>query len=639
LYRGRSAGVFLFVQELSPKQLYNSSQNSPGEFVMRRFYITALVLLFLIAALLPLQGRFTVSAVTDGERQAMYTKPGVVRIRVASIGAFAYEDTEHSVSAREYKFSDGEQGSGFFISPDGYICTNAHVVQMVHDGDEKAQQNLIRQFVFWVGQNIYKIDPRSLTQSNFNYIYQHSRLTGFYMVHEVVIADGSVFTFELKPAGYGAPTGENENAKDVAIIKIEVKNAPVLKFGDSDTVQLQDPIRVWGYPGAADVHNPGWVSDKSALEASGNPGEVSAKKASAGGAPILQVSAPTAPGNSGGPVLNAKNEVIGLLTFGSTQTQGFNYAVTSDTAMEFVKAVGVKNDFGPADKLYREGLELYWAGHYKEAMPKFEEVKRLFPQHPVVNQLIQSSQQAITEGKDQSGMSATSWVVIVVLAVLFLIVAVVIIGVVGFLLLRKRGKAKPAIPGATAAKPAPSLATNTPAAKAGSYSPSPAQPAPYSPVSTPAAPSPYSAPPAASTPLQRPPMPQMTVLGTPGDKTMDLSATIAIAPEVDTAPIGYGAIKFISGALAGQRFEIKPEGACIGRDGSLAQIVITDPRISKRHLWIGVKDGRVAIADQGSRNGTFLNDPKSPRVTETSLTPGDTVILGESDVARFEYMM
>jgi pSer/pThr/pTyr-binding forkhead associated (FHA) protein len=43
--------------------------------------------------------------------------------------------------------------------------------------------------------------------------------------------------------------------------------------------------------------------------------------------------------------------------------------------------------------------------------------------------------------------------------------------------------------------------------------------------------------------------------------------------------------------------------------------------------------------DQDSRNGTFVNDPKSERVTEATLNAGDTVILGESDVARFEYQI
>jgi len=112
---------------------------------------------------------------------------------------------------------------------------------------------------------------------------------------------------------------------------------------------------------------------------------------------------------------------------------------------------------------------------------------------------------------------------------------------------------------------------------------------------------------------------------------------VAITPDGNTSPIHWGSIRFVSGALSGQQFEVKPDGAFIGRDASSSQIVIADPRISKRHVWIGVKEGRVVIEDQGSRNGTFINDPKSQRVTETSLSPGDTIILGESDVARFEY--
>jgi pSer/pThr/pTyr-binding forkhead associated (FHA) protein len=118
--------------------------------------------------------------------------------------------------------------------------------------------------------------------------------------------------------------------------------------------------------------------------------------------------------------------------------------------------------------------------------------------------------------------------------------------------------------------------------------------------------------------------------------TVDLSRTMALTADDNVFP-NYGAIHFISGPLSGQRFEIKADGDYIGRDGGSSQIVVGDPRISKRHVWIGVKNGRVVIEDQNSRNGTFVNDPRSARVTETSLNPGDTVILGESDVARFEY--
>jgi hypothetical protein len=387
-------------------------------------------------------------------------------------------------------------------------------------------------------------------------------------------------------------------------------------LGDSDQVKVSDTDTVIGYPGVADFGEfKNFMSPKSQLEATFTYGHISATKSLASGAPILQTDANIDHGNSGGPVLNDKGLVIGLATFGKDSQHSF--VVTSNTAKEFVNAVGAKNELGLTDNLYREGLDLYWQEHYKEAMPKFEEVKRLFPQHSEVNRLIQSSQQAITEGKDKSGMGAACGLGVgLVLLVLFIIVAIIVIAVVIFLLMRRRGKSpQPATAGATAPRPAPSPAPSR------AESPRPA-PAPYSPP--PARPSPYVTPNVNPADLGR---------------TVDLSATIAIPKDHDTAPMSYGTIQFVSGVLNGQKFDVKPEGSAIGRDGSLAQIVIADPRISKRHLWIGVRDGRVAIVDEGSRNGTFLNDPKSPRVTEAFLSPGDTVILGESDVARFEYQM
>jgi hypothetical protein len=123
-----------------------------------------------------------------------------------------------------------------------------------------------------------------------------------------------------------------------------------------------------------------------------------------------------------------------------------------------------------------------------------------------------------------------------------------------------------------------------------------------------------------------------------GPLDFDPTRTVAINRE-STVAISYGTIKFVSGVLSGQEFNVNPEGSYIGRESSLSQIVVSDPRISKRHLWIGVKDGLVKIVDQDSRNGTFVNDPKSERITEATLNTGDTVILGESDVARFEYQV
>ena len=137
--------------------------------------------------------------------------------------------------------------------------------------------------------------------------------------------------------------------KTLPIIKIEVKNAPILKLADSDKVQLQDHVTVIGYPGAADTFNSGLLSSKSALEATINDGKISAKKQATSGAPILQTSTAATHGNSGGPVINDANEVIGLLTFrGDTvngqEVSGFSFIVPSNTVMEYVKSAGATND-------------------------------------------------------------------------------------------------------------------------------------------------------------------------------------------------------------------------------------------------------------------------------------------------------
>jgi hypothetical protein len=578
---------------------------------MRRLLFVATGAFFIAAALLPSQRTFVVSAVTDGERLAMYSKPAVVRIVDGAAGVIVFSPPGYQ--PQQYNVSAIGLGSGFFISSNGYIATNAHVVSTTKEGDDKAKQRLFWQMVQQIGQQLGK-DPRTL---NANFIDQYSRFQSYQKFHHVIIPDGTALPFELKQ--YGAPTGEGaDQGKDVAIVKIEVRNAPILKLGDSDKVQLQDHVTVIGYPGAADTFDSGILSARSALEATINDGKISARKQAASGAPILQTSTPATHGNSGGPVLNDANEVIGLLTFrGDTvnnqEVSGFAFIVPSNTVMEYVKSAGAANTEGPTDTLFREGLDYYWNQYYSSAIPKFEEVKRMFPQHSEVDGLIQSSQQAKSEGKERSSFPV--WLIAVIFVVLVLLVLLIVLIVAGVLIAKKRKKKEvPSAPGGGKAFPTPA-----PSPSRAAYSPAPAS----------ANPSPKPA--AAS-----PPSPIPHVVGGDQGMTVDLSRTVALTEDGAFKP-SYGSITFVSGPLSGQEFQIHADGDFIGRDGGSSQIVLADPRISKRHVWIGVKNGRVVITDQNSRNGTFINDPKSQRVTETSLSAGDVVILGESDVARFEY--
>jgi S1-C subfamily serine protease len=590
---------------------------------MRKSIILAFVMLFLAGSLVY---RFPVNAqqVSEGQRLAMFSKPSVVRILDGYLGKIFWPRTN-----KVYDVAYVGSGSGSFIDPNGYIATNAHVTNTTKEGDDKGKEKIFVEFVKELAAD-NNINPNQILQNPalLNQVSQESQLQDFRHIHHVITPDGSVFPFEIK--AFGAPVGDG---KDVSIIKIEIKNAPILKLGNSDKVQLQDHITVLGYPAAADT---GLLDQKSALEASITDGKVSARKNAQDGAPVLQVSAPATHGNSGGPVLNDKGEVVGMLTFrGDTvnnqEVSGFSFVVPSSTMMEFIKQAGATNDEGIVDKRYREGLELFWKGQYTPAIAKFEEVRRLFPQHSEVGRLIGDSQQAISEGKESS--SGLGLIVIGGGLVLLLIVGG---GLVAFLAMRKK---KPQVGQPAAFQPG---GMQQPYQQQPSYPPQQQQPSYPPQQQQPSYPPQQQQP---SYPPQQPSYPQpqaqqpyqQPIPATPQQAPQAKTAVFS-AQQPGTLPVpSYGAITWTTGPLAGKKFDIRADGFYIGRDAGSAQLVIEDPRVSSRHAWVGVRNGRVVLVDSGSTNGTFLNTIASGRVQEIALNPGDTIIVSEADVARFVY--
>ena len=100
----------------------------------------------------------------------------------------------------------------------------------------------------------------------------------------------------------------------------------------------------------------------------------------------------------------------------------------------------------------------------------------------------------------------------------------------------------------------------------------------------------------------------------------------------------YGLIQCTSGALEGQRFIIEETGLYIGRDPALSQVAINDKRISKRHVRIIPRDGKVVAIDQNSTNGTFLGKAGGERITEHQLKRGDILVLADN-ASTFVYQI
>jgi pSer/pThr/pTyr-binding forkhead associated (FHA) protein len=113
-----------------------------------------------------------------------------------------------------------------------------------------------------------------------------------------------------------------------------------------------------------------------------------------------------------------------------------------------------------------------------------------------------------------------------------------------------------------------------------------------------------------------------------------MKATIAVP--ASQLPSPYGTLTCTHGARKGDAFVLKREGLTIGRDAP-AEIVLADPSVSKKHVWIGPRGEEVVAIDHGSTNGTWINSLNGERITEATLRSGDVIIVGTNDFARFEY--
>ena len=101
---------------------------------------------------------------------------------------------------------------------------------------------------------------------------------------------------------------------DIAILRSNAL-APPLPLGNSDTVRIGETVYVTGHPD-------GYIgSFSTGVVAAIRPGdELVADK-------VLQITAPVSAGSSGGPVLNAQGDVIGILNGNDSDGQLLNFAV------------------------------------------------------------------------------------------------------------------------------------------------------------------------------------------------------------------------------------------------------------------------------------------------------------------------
>lgn len=128
----------------------------------------------------------------------------------------------------------------------------------------------------------------------------------------------------------------SDSTSDLAVIKIEAKNLPTAKFGDSSKVRVGDIAIAIGNPIGEEFAGSVTAGIISALN----------RKIQYGGSvyKVLQTDAAINPGNSGGALCNAIGEVIGINSLklgGSIQQniEGIGFAIASNEASDIVEQI------------------------------------------------------------------------------------------------------------------------------------------------------------------------------------------------------------------------------------------------------------------------------------------------------------
>lgn len=393
-----------------------------------------------IVAALAVSCRSDATRLDEVQKMAYSVKPAVVRVNALGTAEFRYrnsslEDVEQrmrndgrNVTARN--LPDGEaavdtgaggSGSGFIINPDGYILTNGHVVAPTGDAaalERDLRRNgaiaaLVRHFPVEELRALYRDDS---LDRYIDMLASAGRLSGVHIVNDVELSNGEKLPFRIERYSPSL----SERGTDLALLKVTRRNLPIVRLGDSESVGVGASIWSVGYPAVASSTDEvigGWLSRDSDLEATFNPGTITAIKRNVANATVFQSNVAIYRGNSGGPAVNRDGEVVGISTWGHTSAEQIKFLVPVNAAKALIASAGVTpNVDGEFDRYYRAALDAAAAGQWKTARASLAGASRLFPNSPDV---IRFSHDAEREMRRQSSWPSPS-------------VATVIAGSVGF---------------------------------------------------------------------------------------------------------------------------------------------------------------------------------------------------------------
>lgn len=348
------------------------------------------------------------------------TQPAIVRIiarfnGTTTIPAFdvnletlTWGTGDASVKQVEMPYDTYLSGSGFIIHPNGYILTNSHVVSdasiRIDIATKLAAAMMIKKALAMTKAENNKLEAlgygtpqfQQLAVEGISYIEKRISITALPTIAILAPATTAANTsttsayitqlqnstdvqFKKQAATLikaGVPATvvyKNDtyldDEKDVAIIHVSENNLPSLHLGSSRTAAVGNPIFVFGFPANADYNGlnsqPSFTS--GTIDAFKNSTQNTFK--------YIETDANISQGSSGGPILDANGNAIGMITLESSQSNSgstFAFGIPVDLIKTVLAGASIPtstpNDYAA---LFLGGLALEQAKHCKSATASF----------------------------------------------------------------------------------------------------------------------------------------------------------------------------------------------------------------------------------------------------------------------------
>lgn len=208
-------------------------------------------------------------------------------------------------------------GTGFFITKDGHLITNHHVV-------DASKLNELKDNIYKVMLDEFfsKIPYSVISDSEYDLLKSDLRtlLNKALFEYRILYNNDEEFTAKLL---------KSDKDLDLALLKVDDKSFTPAPLGDSELLKVGNFIMAIGYPVPSSLFHA--VKDFKSTMTSGR---VSAIRSDTWG---IQHTSAISPGNSGGPLFNRDGEVIGINVGAVTTGNDLYFSIPTSKLIKWIE--------------------------------------------------------------------------------------------------------------------------------------------------------------------------------------------------------------------------------------------------------------------------------------------------------------